>query len=55
MIRAMAPWLIALAAASAAAQSKPEAPVKLRFLSAGAAQALVRTTAGSAGITVEGQ
>lgn len=54
MIRTMAPWLIALAAASVAAQSKPEAPVKLRFLSAGAAQALVRSTASSAAITVDG-
>jgi len=54
MIRTMAPWLIAFAVVSAAAQSKSDAPAKLRFLSAGAAQALVRSTAGSASITVEG-
>lgn len=54
MIRTIAPWLIALAAVSASAQSKPDVPSKLRFLSAGAAQALVRSTAGTAGIGVEG-
>ncbi|HEY2629428.1 MAG TPA: substrate-binding domain-containing protein [Usitatibacter sp.] len=54
MNRALATALIALAALSASAQSKIEPPVKLKFLSAGAAQALVRSTAKAAGIAVEG-
>ncbi|HLX25321.1 MAG TPA: substrate-binding domain-containing protein [Usitatibacter sp.] len=49
MIRALAMSLVAFAALCASAE-----PSTLKFLSAGAAQALVRSTAGKAGITVEG-
>jgi len=51
MIRAIATSLIALAAFAASAQTSP---MRLKFLSAGAAQALVRSTAQTAGIAVEG-
>ncbi len=54
MNRSLAAGLLVLAALTASAQSRIETPMKLRFLSAGAAQALVRSTAQTAGITVEG-
>ena len=55
MIRTIATSLVALTALSACAPLKPDTPASLRFLSAGAAQALVRSTAGAAGIAVEGR
>ncbi len=53
MMKTIASTLIALVALSACTPTKPDES-KLKFLSAGAAQALVRSTAKTNGIAVEG-